>query len=62
MAWYCSRDCQLRQWKKHKSICQMFMQTAAEAAAASKENSAANNPNSAAGAAKKGKAKKTPLI
>ena len=23
-AWYCSRDCQLRQWKKHKPICKMF--------------------------------------
>ena len=24
MAWYCSRDCQLRQWKTHKPICAMF--------------------------------------
>lgn len=23
-AWYCSRDCQLRQWKKHKPICALF--------------------------------------
>ena len=23
-AWYCSRDCQLRQWKGHKSICALF--------------------------------------
>ena len=20
-AWYCSRDCQLRQWKSHKALC-----------------------------------------
>ena len=24
MAWYCSRDCQLRNWPKHKQICAMF--------------------------------------
>lgn len=23
-AWYCSRDCQLRQWKTHKAICMLF--------------------------------------
>ena len=23
-AWYCSRDCQLRQWKKHKAICKLI--------------------------------------
>ena len=23
-AWYCSRDCQLRDWKKHKPICALF--------------------------------------
>ena len=22
-AWYCSRDCQLRQWKKHKPLCEL---------------------------------------
>jgi len=22
--WYCSRDCQLRQWKKHKPMCALF--------------------------------------
>ena len=23
-AWYCSRDCQLKQWKAHKPICELF--------------------------------------
>jgi predicted RNA-binding Zn-ribbon protein involved in translation (DUF1610 family) len=23
-AWYCSRDCQLRQWKGHKAMCALF--------------------------------------
>jgi len=23
-SWYCSRDCQLRQWKKHKPVCALF--------------------------------------
>ena len=26
LAWYCSRDCQLRQWKKHKTLCAMFVE------------------------------------
>lgn len=52
MAWYCTRDCQLRQWKKHKQICQMFIQAAAETAA-SKENTAA---------ASQKKEKKRPMI
>ena len=26
LAWYCSRDCQLRQWKKHKKLCSMFVE------------------------------------
>ena len=36
MAWYCSRDCQLRQWKKHKELCAMFQEAKAgnDAAAA----------------------------
>lgn len=55
MAWYCTRDCQLRQWKKHKQICQMFMQAAAETAA-SKENAAAASNSGG----KKGK--KKPMI
>lgn len=29
VAWYCSRDCQLRQWKKHKAICKMFAESKA---------------------------------
>ena len=32
MAWYCSRDCQLRQWQKHKQICAMFVEAQKEAA------------------------------
>jgi hypothetical protein len=23
-SWYCSRDCQLRQWKAHKPLCELF--------------------------------------
>ena len=61
MAWYCSRDCQLRQWKKHKAICAMFQ----EARAAEEEKAAATNEN-ASGASNKGgknkKGKKKPLI
>ena len=34
MAWYCTRDCQLRQWKKHKTICSMFSEAQAETRAA----------------------------
>ena len=26
LAWYCSRDCQMRQWKKHKKLCNMFVE------------------------------------
>ena len=26
LAWYCTRDCQLRQWKKHKKLCNMFVE------------------------------------
>ena len=29
-AWYCSRDCQLRQWKGHKAICLLFTQKETE--------------------------------
>ena len=29
-AWHCSRDCQLRQWKKHKPICKMFAEAKAK--------------------------------
>ena len=60
MAWYCSRDCQLRQWKKHKSICAMFQQSAQEMAdskAAQENQSAAANTNAA-----KPKGKKKPMI
>ena len=29
-AWYCQRDCQLRQWKKHKPICALLSQSVKE--------------------------------
>lgn len=29
-SWYCSRDCQLRQWKAHKPICALFTADAAK--------------------------------
>lgn len=53
MAWYCSRDCQLRQWKKHKQICSMFQDAA-------KDKS--NDENKGAAANKAPKGKKRPLI
>ena len=45
MAWYCSRDHQLRQWKKHKQICAMFTESRANA-----EDSKKATNQSAAGA------------
>ena len=63
MAWYCSRDCQLRQWKKHKPICAMFKEAkdheASEKAAAANENSSAVGNQSKS---KNKKGKKKPLI
>ena len=54
-AWYCSRDCQLRQWKKHKAICAMFTEARKEKGEdASSENRSA--------AANQSKGKKKPLI
>ena len=54
MAWYCSRDCQLRQWKKHKELCAMFQEAKAGNDAAAATLNAQGVP------AKKGK--KKPLI
>lgn len=56
MAWYCSRDCQLRQWKKHKAICGMFTDALKE------KETADGGAQAAKQGAKKGKAKKKPLI
>ena len=28
--WYCSRDCQLRQWKGHKAMCDLFFKNREE--------------------------------
>ena len=52
-AWYCSRDCQLRQWKQHKPICSILQRDKDEdeaKAAAQKERQ------------KEQAAKKKPLI
>ena len=45
MAWYCSRDCQLRQWKKHKPICSVFAEQKSQA----EEAKAATNQAAAGG-------------
>lgn len=29
--WYCSRECQLKQWKEHKAMCDVFSTTRTEA-------------------------------
>jgi len=55
-AWYCSRDCQLRQWKAHKPICELFKREQWR-----KEAQQDNVTNSMAEAAEK-KTKKKPLI
>lgn len=57
LAWYCSRDCQLRQWKKHKPICKMFT----EAKNREEEANANIKSNIREEAEKKAK-KKGPLI
>jgi hypothetical protein len=28
--WYCSRECQLKQWKAHKPMCDVFVRNAKE--------------------------------
>lgn len=56
MAWYCSRDCQLRQWKKHKPICGVF----AEQKAKSSEEKSARQ--AASGQPGNKQQKKKPLI
>ena len=63
MAWYCSRDCQLRQWKKHKQLCAMFTQGEESKKSQSDNSSAAAATGQAAAATVgPGGKKKRPLI
>merc|ERR1712226_920952 len=40
--WYCSRECQLKQWKSHKDVCKMLTEVRAEEGARDKEIKAMN--------------------
>ena len=42
-AWYCSRDCQLRQWKAHKPLCDLFKRDASRVNKDEKENTSSEN-------------------
>ena len=61
IAWYCSRDCQLRQWKKHKPICKLFTEAKAREEEANANMKQGMKDEAEKKAAKKGQ-KKKPLI
>jgi len=62
LAWYCSRDCQLRQWKKHKPICKMFQESAKREEEANETRKADMKDEAEKKAAKKNGGKKKPMI
>ena len=62
LAWYCSRDCQLRQWKKHKPICKMFQESAKREAEANATRKEDMREEAERKAAKRNGGKKKPMI
>jgi len=55
--WYCTRECQLKQWKAHKDVCKMLTEVRAEEDARDQEIKAMNKEKALAA-----QKKKAPLI